>query len=157
MIETCVCVCLISTKRVPMLLVIRSYLSSKFWGKRHHSLFKVHFHLLSFYLCSSLGFQQQMSSETHSIGPLLNMDRVRTILTHPYPYQLEHSKHAIIAVICGWLFFISSDNLHTIIQKLDKNFKWWSMYICLFGFFYFFSSPFMRQPIKPSYSNFSRW
>ncbi|KAJ4785662.1 Calcineurin-like metallo-phosphoesterase superfamily [Rhynchospora pubera] len=98
-----------------------------------------------------------MNSDTHSIGPLLNMDRVRNILAHPYPYQLEHSKHAIIAVICGWLFFLSSDNLHTIIQKLDKNIKWWSMYICLFGFFYFFSSPFMKKPIKPSYSNFSRW
>ncbi|KAJ3678324.1 hypothetical protein LUZ60_002127 [Juncus effusus] len=101
-----------------------------------------------------------MSNDTPSISPLLetlNMDRVRTILTHTYPYPLEHSKHAIIAVICGWLFFISSDNLHTIVQKLDKNFKWWSMYICLFGFFYFFSSPFVRKTIKPSYSNFSRW
>ncbi|KAG9450957.1 hypothetical protein H6P81_010922 [Aristolochia fimbriata] len=40
---------------------------------------------------------------------------------------------------------------------LDNNIKWWSMYACLFGFFYFFSSPFIRKTIKPSYSNFSRW
>nr|GEU78523.1 putative metallo-dependent phosphatase-like protein [Tanacetum cinerariifolium] len=85
----------------------------------------------------------------------INMETVRTILTHPYPHQ--HSQHAIIAVLVGCLFFISSDNMHTLIQKLDKNFKWWSMYACLLGFFYFFSSPFVGKTIKPSYSNFSRW
>ncbi|KAG0471523.1 hypothetical protein HPP92_016069 [Vanilla planifolia] len=85
------------------------------------------------------------------------MERMRTILTHTYPYPHEHSRHALTAVIVGCLFFISSDNIQTLIQKLDKNIKWWSMYICLFGFFYFFSSPFVRKTIKPSYSNFSRW
>lgn len=147
-------------KRGPVLQLIGSYPTPKCEAKPQRVIevrSRFHFHLLIVYFCSYLGFQQQMNSDTHSIGPLLNMERVRTILTHPYPYQLEHSKHAIIAVIFGWLFFISSDNLHTIIQKLDKNIKWWSMYICLFGFFYFFSSPFMRKPIKPSYSNFSRW
>ena len=87
----------------------------------------------------------------------LRMERVRTILTHTYPYPHEHSRHAIIAVAVGCLFFISSDNMHTLVEKLDNNFKWWSMYACLLGFFYFFSSPFLEKTIKPSYSNFSRW
>ncbi|WCJ35383.1 Calcineurin-like metallo-phosphoesterase superfamily protein [Euphorbia peplus] len=87
----------------------------------------------------------------------LKMERVRTIFTHTYPYPHEHSRHAIIAVVVGCLFFISSDNMHTLIEKLDKNVKWWSMYACLLGFFYFFSSPFLEKTIKPSYSNFSRW
>ncbi|XP_006657430.1 uncharacterized protein LOC102702861 [Oryza brachyantha] len=87
----------------------------------------------------------------------LKMERVRTILTHRYPYPHEHSRHLMIAVFAIWLFFVSSDNLQTLIMKLDKNFKWWSMYACLIGFFYFFSSPFIRKTIKPSYSNFSRW
>ncbi|KAL4310219.1 hypothetical protein GQ457_01G026290 [Hibiscus cannabinus] len=85
------------------------------------------------------------------------MERVRTILTDTYPYPHEHSRHAIIAVVVGCLFFISSDNMHTLIEKLDNNIKWWSMYACLLGFFYFFSSPFIGKTIKPSYSNFSRW
>ncbi|OAY50898.1 uncharacterized protein LOC110614932 isoform X1 [Manihot esculenta] len=87
----------------------------------------------------------------------LRMERVRTIFTHTYPYPHEHSRHAIIAVVVGCLFFISSDNMHTLIEKLDNNVKWWSMYACLLGFFYFFSSPFLGKTIKPSYSNFSRW
>ncbi|KAK4276652.1 hypothetical protein QN277_014778 [Acacia crassicarpa] len=100
-----------------------------------------------------------MSSEKQSAGLLdtLKMERVRTILTHTYPYPHEHSRHAIIAVAVGCLFFISSDNIQTLVEKLDKNVKWWSMYACLFGFFYFFSSPFIGKTIKPSYSNFSRW
>ncbi|XP_028757656.1 uncharacterized protein LOC114716766 [Neltuma alba] len=100
-----------------------------------------------------------MSSEKHSASLLdtLKMERVRTILTHTYPYPHEHSRHAIIAVAVGCLFFISSDNIHTLVEKLDNNIKWWSMYACLFGFFYFFSSPFIGKTIKPSYSNFSRW
>lgn len=85
------------------------------------------------------------------------MKRVRTIFTHTYPYPHEHSRHAIIAVVVGCLFFISSDNMHTLIDKLDQNIKWWSIYSCLLGFFYFFSSPFIGKTIKPSYSNFSRW
>ncbi|KAL5198031.1 hypothetical protein ABZP36_001543 [Zizania latifolia] len=87
----------------------------------------------------------------------LKMERVRTILTHRYPYPHEHSRHLVIAVFAIWLFFISSDNLQNLILKLDKNFKWWSMYACLIGFFYFFSSPFIRKTIRPNYSNFSRW
>ncbi|OIW20273.1 hypothetical protein TanjilG_08233 [Lupinus angustifolius] len=87
----------------------------------------------------------------------LKMERVRTILTYTYPYPHEHSRHAVIAVAVGCLFFISSDNIQTLVEKLDNNIKWWSMYACLFGFFYFFSSPFIRKTIKPSYSNFSRW
>ncbi|CAJ2675481.1 unnamed protein product [Trifolium pratense] len=100
-----------------------------------------------------------MVSDKHSAGLLdtLKMERVRTILTHTYPYPHEHSRHAIIAVAVGCLFFISSDNMHTLVEKLDNNIKWWSMYGCLFGFFYFFSSPFLVKTIKPSYSNFSRW
>ncbi|XAR61855.1 hypothetical protein NMG60_11016389 [Bertholletia excelsa] len=100
-----------------------------------------------------------MVSDWQSSGLLdtLKMERVRTILTHTYPYPHEHSRHAIIAVVVGCLFFISSDNMHTLIQKLDNNIKWWSMYACLLGFFYFFSSPFLGKTIKPSYSNFSRW
>ncbi|KAF4352914.1 hypothetical protein G4B88_030165 [Cannabis sativa] len=100
-----------------------------------------------------------MSSNKQSVGILdsLRMDRVRTILTHRYPYPHEHSRHAVIAVVVGCLFFISSDNIHTLVEKLDKNVKWWSMYSCLLGFFYFFSSPFIGKTIKPSYSNFSRW
>ena len=100
-----------------------------------------------------------MGSDKQSVGLLetLKMERVRTILTHRYPYPHEHSRHAIIAVVVGCLFFISSDNMHTLIQKLDNNIKWWSMYGCLLGFFYFFSSPFIGKTIKPSYSNFSRW
>ncbi|KAF6163941.1 hypothetical protein GIB67_011265 [Kingdonia uniflora] len=85
------------------------------------------------------------------------MDRVRTIFSDKYPYPHEHSRHAIITVVVGCLFFISFDNMHTLIQKLDNNIKWWSMYACLFGFFYFFSSPFIGKTIKPNYSNFSRW
>lgn len=85
------------------------------------------------------------------------METVRTILQHPYPYPHEHSKHAVIAVVVGCFFFISSDNMHTLIHKLDNNLKWWSMYGCLLGFFYFFSSPFVGKTIQPSYSNFSRW
>ncbi|KAJ0980805.1 hypothetical protein J5N97_009060 [Dioscorea zingiberensis] len=101
-----------------------------------------------------------MGTTKQNIGPLfdtLKMERVRTILTHTYPYPHEHSRHAMTAVAVGCLFFISSDNLHTLVQKMDNNIKWWSMYICLFGFFYFFSSPFIGKTIKPSYSNFSRW
>ncbi|GKV30407.1 hypothetical protein SLEP1_g39219 [Rubroshorea leprosula] len=100
-----------------------------------------------------------MSSNKQSTGLLdtLGMESVRTILTHTYPYPHEHSRHAIIAVVVGCLFFISSDNMHTLIEKLDNNIKWWSMYACLLGFFYFFSSPFIGKTIKPSYSNFSRW
>ncbi|KAM7514200.1 hypothetical protein LguiA_003783 [Lonicera macranthoides] len=100
-----------------------------------------------------------MGSDRQSVGLLdtLNMETVRTILTHTYPYPHEHSRHAVIAVVVGCLFFISSDNMHTLIQKMDNNIKWWSMYACLLGFFYFFSSPFIGKTIKPSYSNFSRW
>ncbi|KAI5656186.1 hypothetical protein M9H77_24979 [Catharanthus roseus] len=100
-----------------------------------------------------------MGSDKQSVGLLdtLNMETVRTILTHTYPYPHEHSRHAVIAVVVGCLFFISSDNMHTLIQKLDTNIKWWSMYACLLGFFYFFSSPFIGKTFKPSYSNFSRW
>ncbi|KAL3840377.1 hypothetical protein ACJIZ3_024968 [Penstemon smallii] len=99
------------------------------------------------------------SDKQSSVGLLdtLNMETVRTIFTHTYPYPHEHSRHAVIAVVVGCLFFISSDNMHTLIQKLDSNIKWWSMYACLLGFFYFFSSPFIGKTIKPSYSNFSRW
>ncbi|CAN8246430.1 unnamed protein product [Cochlearia groenlandica] len=98
-----------------------------------------------------------MVSDNHS-GRLLNtlkMERFRTILTHTYPYPHEHSRHAIIAVFLGCLFFISSDNMHTLIEKFSV--KWWSMYACLLGFFYFFSSPFIGKTIRPNYSNFSRW
>lgn len=100
-----------------------------------------------------------MSSEKQPAGLLdsIKMERVRTILTYTHPYPHEHSRHAIIAVVVGCLFFISSDNMHTLIEKLDNNIKWWSMYACLLGFFYFFSSPFIGKTIKPSYSNFSRW
>lgn len=100
-----------------------------------------------------------MAPDKQSVGLLdtLNMEKVRTILTHTYPYPHEHSRHAVIAVFIGCLFFISSDNMHTLIQKLDSSTKWWSMYGCLIGFFYFFSSPFIGKTIKPSYSNFSRW
>ncbi|KAA0060871.1 Metallophos domain-containing protein [Cucumis melo var. makuwa] len=100
-----------------------------------------------------------MVSDNISVGLLDNfkMKRVRTIFTHTYPYPHEHSRHAIIAVVVGCLFFISSDNMHTLIDKLDQNIKWWSIYSCLLGFFYFFSSPFIGKTIKPSYSNFSRW
>jgi len=87
----------------------------------------------------------------------LKMERMRNILTHRYPYPHEHSRHFMIAVFACWVFFISSDNMQNLIMKLDKNFKWWSMYACLIGFFYFFSSPFIRKTIKPNYSNFSRW
>ncbi|KAF3779958.1 hypothetical protein EJ110_NYTH40416 [Nymphaea thermarum] len=93
------------------------------------------------------------------MAPLLDtlkMERVRTILNYRYPYPHEHSQHAMIAVFVGCLFFISSDNMHTLIQKLDNNIKWWSIYASLIGFFYFFSTPFVRKTIKPSYSNFSR-
>lgn len=101
-----------------------------------------------------------MGTNKQSIGPLLDtlkMERVRTIWTHTYPYPHEHSRHIMTAVLVGCLFFISSDNIHTLVQKLDNNIKWWSMYVCLIGFFYFFSSPFIGSTIKPSYSNFSRW
>ncbi|KAL0730723.1 hypothetical protein Bca4012_026817 [Brassica carinata] len=54
------------------------------------------------------------------------MERVRTILTHTYPYPHEHSRHAIIAVFLGCLFFISSDNMHTLIEKFSV--KWWSIH-----------------------------
>ncbi|KAI3825561.1 hypothetical protein L1987_07051 [Smallanthus sonchifolius] len=87
----------------------------------------------------------------------INMAKMRTILIHTYPYPHEHSRHAIIAVVIGCLFFISSDNMYTLVQKLDNNIKWWSMCACLLGVFYFFSSPFLGKTIKPSYSNFSRW
>lgn len=99
------------------------------------------------------------SNKQQSVGFLetLKMERVRTILTYTYPYPHEHSRHAIIAVAVGCLFFISSDNIQTLVEKLDKNIKWWYIYSCLFGFFYFFSSPFLGKTIKPSYSNFSRW
>ncbi|XP_010422134.1 PREDICTED: uncharacterized protein LOC104707474 [Camelina sativa] len=98
-----------------------------------------------------------MVSDRHSarLYNSLPMERVRTILTHTYPYPHEHSRHAIIAVFFGCLFFISSDNMHTLIEKFSL--KWWSMYACLLGFFYFFSSPFIQKTIRPNYSNFSRW
>lgn len=101
-----------------------------------------------------------MGSDKQSGSPLLGtlkMKSVRTILTHTYPYPHEHSRHIMTAVIIACLFFISSDNMHTLIHKLDNNIKWWSMYVCLIGFFYFFSSPFLGRTIQPSYSNFNRW
>ncbi|XP_048130397.1 uncharacterized protein LOC115757389 isoform X3 [Rhodamnia argentea] len=100
-----------------------------------------------------------MGSDRQSLGLLdtLKMERMRTILTHRYPYPHQHSRHAVIAVAVGCLFFISSDNMHSLVEKLEDNVKWWSMYACLLGFFYFFSSPFIGKTIKPSYSNFSRW
>ncbi|XP_074279297.1 uncharacterized protein LOC141604730 [Silene latifolia] len=94
---------------------------------------------------------------TVSLLETIKMESVRTILTDTYPYPHEHSRHAIIAVVLGCLFFISFDSMYTIIQGLDNNIKWWSMYLCLFGFFYFFSSPFIGKTIKPSYSTFSMW
>ncbi|KMT19303.1 hypothetical protein BVRB_1g013090 [Beta vulgaris subsp. vulgaris] len=100
-----------------------------------------------------------MGSNKAAVGLLdtIKMESFRTILPHNYPYPHEHSRHAIIAVVLGCLFFISFDNMNTFIQGLDNNIKWWSMYFCLFGFFYFFSSPFIGKTIKPSYSNFSKW
>ena len=100
-----------------------------------------------------------MGSTKQSAGLLdsIRMERFRTVLTHRYPWPHEHSRHAVIAVVVGCLFFISSDNIHNLVEKLDKNIKWWFMYACLFGFFYFFSSPFIWKTIKLSYSNFSRW
>ncbi|RRT74639.1 hypothetical protein B296_00024073 [Ensete ventricosum] len=101
-----------------------------------------------------------MVNNKQSTSPFLDtlkMERVSTILNPAYPYPHEHSRHTIMAVVVGCLFFISSDNMHTLVQKLDSNVKWWSMYLCLIGFFYFFSSPFIGKTIKPSYSNFSRW
>ncbi|EFJ24167.1 hypothetical protein SELMODRAFT_102099 [Selaginella moellendorffii] len=85
------------------------------------------------------------------------MDRVKEILTHQYSYPHEHSRHAMLAVLAGCLFFISTDNFHTLIHRFDNNIKWWSIYAFLLGFFYFFSSPFLVRTIEPSYSNFNRW
>uniref|UniRef100_A0A0E0LG49 Calcineurin-like phosphoesterase domain-containing protein n=1 Tax=Oryza punctata TaxID=4537 RepID=A0A0E0LG49_ORYPU len=71
-------------------------------------------------------------ADKQSGSPLLGtlkMKRVRTILTHTYPYPHEHSRHIMTAVIIACLFFISSDNMHTLIHKLDNNIKWWSMYV----------------------------
>ncbi|KNA10448.1 hypothetical protein SOVF_144270, partial [Spinacia oleracea] len=100
-----------------------------------------------------------MGSNRPAVGLLdtIRMDSFRNILPHCYPYPHEHSRHAIIAVALGCLFFISFDSMNTFIQGFDSNIKWWFMYICLFGFFYFFSSPFIGKTIKPSYSNFSKW
>lgn len=103
-----------------------------------------------------MGSDKQGGSPRPLLGNL-KMGRVRTILTHTYPYPHEHSRHIMTAVIIACLFFISSDNMHTLIHKLDNNIKWWSMYVCLIGFFYFFSSPFLGRTIQPSYSNFNRW
>ncbi|KAL3751228.1 hypothetical protein ACJRO7_012105 [Eucalyptus globulus] len=71
--------------------------------------------------------------------------------------QMHHSTYAIIVVVVGSLFFISSDDMHTLIEVLDKSIDWWSMCACLLGIFFFFSSPFVENPIKPGYLNFSRW
>ncbi|XP_042470048.1 uncharacterized protein LOC122052542 [Zingiber officinale] len=101
----------------------------------------------------NIGDKESMSS----LLDTLEMERVTTILNPTYAYPHEHSRHTITAVIVTCLFFISSDNIHTLIQKLDNNIKWWSMYLFLIGFFYFFSSPFIGKRIKPNYSNFSRW
>jgi hypothetical protein len=103
-----------------------------------------------------MGLDKQSGSPRQLLGTL-KMDRVRNILTHTYPYPHEHSRHIMTAVIIACLFFISSDNMHTLIHKLDSNIKWWSMYVCLIGFFYFFSSPFLGRTIQPNYSNFNRW
>lgn len=101
--------------------------------------------------------EKRQQSGASALLESLNMERVRTILAHPYPYPHEHSRHAVIAVVVGCFFFISSDNMHTLIHKLDTSVKWWSMYACLLSFFFFFSSPFFGKTIKPSYSNFTRW
>ncbi|KAI7746935.1 hypothetical protein M8C21_020664, partial [Ambrosia artemisiifolia] len=41
-----------------------------------------------------------MGTDKQSVGILdtINMETVRTMLTHTYPYPHEHSRHAIIAV-----------------------------------------------------------
>ncbi|KAG0612584.1 hypothetical protein M758_6G039400 [Ceratodon purpureus] len=78
-------------------------------------------------------------------------------MTDEYPYPHEHSRHAMLAVLATTLFFISTDNMHIVLHKLDKTSKWWSIYVVLLGFFYCFSSPFLGKTIQPSYSNFSRW
>ncbi|WVY91769.1 hypothetical protein V8G54_037283 [Vigna mungo] len=75
------------------------------------------------------GFLELLNKQSARILDTLKMERVRTILTHTYPYPHEHSRHAVIAVVIGCLFFISSDNIHTLVEKLDNNVKWWSMYI----------------------------
>ncbi|KAF5792369.1 putative calcineurin-like phosphoesterase domain, ApaH type, metallo-dependent phosphatase [Helianthus annuus] len=72
-------------------------------------------------------------------------------------YPHNHSRHAVIMVVVGCLFFISSDSIYTLIQKLDNNMKWWLMTTCLVGFFYIFASPFWGKTITPNYSNFSIW
>ncbi|CAM6089158.1 unnamed protein product [Calypogeia fissa] len=86
------------------------------------------------------------------------MASMKNLLTNSYyEYPHEHSRHAVFAVLATSLFFISTDNMHTLVHNIDKNIKWWSIYGFLLGFFYFFSSPFLGRTIQPSYSNFSRW
>lgn len=93
-------------------------------------------------------------SKCHS--KMKKMKKVETIFVrHPYPH--DHSRHAILVILAASAFFISTDNLDSLLYKLDTNIKWWSIYGCLFMFFYFFSSPFVGKTIEPNYSNFSRW
>ncbi|KAK3442595.1 hypothetical protein EUGRSUZ_B02927 [Eucalyptus grandis] len=68
---------------------------------------------------------------------------------------MHHSTYAIIAAVVGSLSFIYWDDMHTLV--LNKSIDWWSMWACLLGIFFFFSSPLVENPIKPSYLNFSRW
>lgn len=95
-----------------------------------------------------------------------NMERFRTFLKRhgflkdTWPSQPELSRHAAVVALMSCVLFFFFDIMHTLND--DNSIVWWSVHVCLFGFFYFFLQPWIRffsQPLigKPSYSNFYKW
>ncbi|KAF3948021.1 hypothetical protein CMV_025929 [Castanea mollissima] len=95
-----------------------------------------------------------------------NMERFRTFLKRhgflkdTWPSQPELSRHAVMVALLSCALFFFFDIMHTLND--DNSIVWWSVHVCLFGFFYFFLQPWIRffsQPLigKPSYSNFYKW
>ncbi|KAF5444984.1 hypothetical protein F2P56_034075 [Juglans regia] len=83
--------------------------------------------------------------------------------TDTYLYLPELSHHAVVVAFLSSVVFISLDNINSILND-DENIHhvWWSLHLCLFGFFYFFMQPwvqFFSQPLigKPSYASFNMW
>ncbi|KAG2663743.1 hypothetical protein I3760_16G047900 [Carya illinoinensis] len=81
------------------------------------------------------------------------MMRSEMATTDTYPYQPELSHHAVVVAFLSCLFFIPFE-IMSALNDHDKDIVWWSMHVCLIGFFYFFRQTLIAEP---SYSNFNKW
>ncbi|KAG7941536.1 hypothetical protein I3843_16G050000 [Carya illinoinensis] len=82
------------------------------------------------------------------------MMRSKMATTDTYPYQPDQlSHHAVVVAFLSCLFFIPFE-IMSALNDHDKDIVWWSMHVCLIGFFYFFRQTLIAEP---SYSNFNKW